>query len=384
MLHRTPRAKPIFLVVFLTSVALSTPAPAAEYVVMISVDGLGSIWLDPLLQTNQVPNLQRFVTEGATTLNARTDYNSTVTLPNHVTMVTARGIYGVGDNSHTWNNNSDPSTDPANSRYSIQNNKGSYLAGVFDVAHDNGLNTAMYATKSKFSLFNQSYNNSNGAPDPIPPDNGLNKIDRYDYSGSSSVLSHFMSDMTNVSTRRNLSFVHFGDPDGAGHTHGWGSDAYNNVVISIDGYIGQILNLVTTDPELAGKTSVILTADHGGYETDHGDPTDYHNYEIPFFVWGPAVTAGSDLYAINPTTRLDPGFGSTGTRPSFSAAVQPIRNGDGANLALGMLELGPIVGSTINSDQSLVVPEPSTIMLVMTGLLVLAFYARTSIVDTGL
>ena len=372
--HSTFRA--LIMAILVAGLAAPSSVLAAPYVIEISVDGLGSVWLQPLLDANQVPNLKRFVTEGATTMNARDDYDVTVTLPNHVTLVTGRGVYGIGGNGHMWTSNSDPSNTTTAPTYSIQNNKGSYVASVFDVAHDNGLKTGMYATKTKFSLFDHSYNNSNGRVDPIPPDDGRNKIDRYDYNASSStVTSDFVSDMNAVSSRRNYSFLHFSDPDIAGHASGWGSTGYNDSVIAVDGYLGSIFNLVATNPALAGQTDIILTADHGGYGTNHGDATDYRVYEIPFFVWGPDAAPGTDLYALNAMTRLDPGFGSSGTRPTYSASVQPIRNGDGANLALDLLGLGPIPGSTINFSQDLVVPEPSAIVLALIGLAGLVAHA---------
>jgi hypothetical protein len=325
-------------------VALAGSAPAADsvnYVINISVDGMGSSYLQSLLSSNQAPNFQQLISQGAYTFNARDDYDITVTLPNHTTMMTGRGI--VGTTGHNWTSNSDPAANQT-----LASNKGSYVASVYDVVHDNGMSTALYATKTKFSLFDTSYNATNGALDVTGADNGRDKLDRYVYnSSSSSITSQFVTNMTSSPTQFN--FLHFTDPDTAGHASGWGSTAYQNSLKAVDGYLGTILNFVESNATLKGKTAILITADHGGSGTDHSDATLPLDYTIPFIAYGPGVQAGTDLYALNSTTRQDPGTG----RPNYSAAVQPIRNGDIANLSLDLLGLSAIPGSTINTAQNL-------------------------------
>jgi hypothetical protein len=334
----------------LPSVHSQVEAGQTEYVIVISVDGGGARYVQNLIDQNLLPNFKRFQTEGVWTHNARDDYDYTVTLPNHVTIVTARGVLGVNSNGHRWTSNSDPSTTPTAMDYSIQNKKGSYVYSVFDVVHDNGLRTGLYATKTKFSLFDHSYNNGNGAPDTTGSDNGVNKIDSYVYTSNSQTLTtSFIAAMQ--TNPYNYALVHFTDGDTYGHSSGWGSVQYNNALIAVDGYLGQIFNLVASDSVLHGKTSIILTADHGGTGTDHSDKTNPLNYTIPVYIWGPDVQATEerDLYALNSTVRLSPGT----ARPAYTAAVQPIRNGDSANLALRMLSLDVIPDSTINNAQDL-------------------------------
>ncbi len=134
-------------------------------------------------------------------------------------------------------------------------------------------------------------------------------------------------------------------------------------LITIDVHAGQSFHLVESDGTLAGRTAIILSADHGGTGTGHSTATAATNYTIPFFAWGAGVGHG-DFYSINSATRLNPGT----ARPDYNAIGQPIRNGDGGNLAaLSLLGLGPIPGSMINVAQDLrvAVPEPSTLVMLV-------------------
>lgn len=343
-------------------------APAADYVVHVSVDGLRPDAVTTL-GPSQLPNIYRLRSQGAFTDNARTDVSSTVTLPNHTSILTGRGVLQAG--AHNWTSNNDP----PNTATTIHTNKGSYVASALDVAHDNGLRTGMWATKSKFSLYDQSYDNLDptnpanpnplqlGAPDTTGADNGRDKIDRYLFSSSSTTVTNdFVSQMG--SNPFHYSFLHYHDPDTVGHGSGWMTTNYLNSVKAVDARLGQVFNLIDTNPALAGNTAIIFSADHGGGApfTSHDQAGAAVNYTIPFYVWGAGVTPG-DLYALNDGTRVDPGTG----QPAYSATGQPIRNGDGGNLALSLLGLGPVPGSTINASQNLTVPEPGAAGLLALG-----------------
>jgi len=76
----------------------SRPAPAAAApgapvtrVLAVSIDGLRSSAITQLGRAG-TPTLHRLMTQGASTLNARTEREMTVTLPNHTGMVTGRRI----------------------------------------------------------------------------------------------------------------------------------------------------------------------------------------------------------------------------------------------------------------------------------------------------
>jgi hypothetical protein len=156
----------------------------------------------------------------------------------------------------------------------------------------------------------------------------------------------FLKDM--AANHYNYSFIHYRDSDSAGHAFGWGSPEYLQAVATVDGYLAEVFHLVETDPKLAGHTAIIVTTDHGGVGTNHGEAEQAVNYTIPVFVWGEGARSG-DLYAMNRAARSDPGD----DRPDYTSDGQPIRNGDTGNLALGLLGLGPIPGSMINVRQDL-------------------------------
>lgn len=323
-------------------------ARAADFVVAVSVDGMGSSYMQTLVDAGKLPHFRQLEAESAYTTNARADHDVTVTLPNHTSMVTGRPIRGAG--GHNWTSNTDPA-----SGATLHTNRGAYVASVFDVVHDSGRRVGVWVTKTKFSLFQLSYDAAHGAPDTTGEDNGRGKVDVYAYRKTSPELTlNLVSAMSTQPCQ--FAFVHFAEADSAGHTTGWGSDAYNAALVTIDGCVGRIMDLISTHPALKGRTVLIVTADHGGKGKNHSDAALSLDYTIPFFVWGAGVAPG-DLYAWNKGTRLSPGA----SRPDYNAQLQPIRNGDVGNLALSLLGLRSIPGSSIGIRQDLrVVPAAAT------------------------
>jgi hypothetical protein len=335
----TPRGHPLKrLGLFLIGSCLLTGsipvAAQVSHVIHISVDGLRSDGVTALTP-DQLPNFYRLRREGMFTDNARTDPDVTWTLPNHTGQLTGRNV--LGPDGHQYTRNSQPArTETLHS----SNPDLDYISSVFDVAHDHGLSTALFAGKSKFALYKQSYNEINGAPDLVGEDNGRDKIDLYWIEGNTSALvAAFRTAMEN--RPYHYSFVHLTDPDSIGHSLGWASEAWFESVRAVDTYLGALFELIDNTPSLRDQTAVILTADHGGVAYNHGEATDPLVYTIPFYVWGPGVGTGTDLYMANLTGRRDPGS----SHPESTDPLQPIRNSDAANLALNLLGLGPVPGS---------------------------------------
>lgn len=329
--------------------SIQSLAQGVEHVLHISVDGLRGDAI-ALLGPEKTPNFHRLRREGSFTDNARTDADFTNTLPNHTCQLTGRPVLSDDQHlGHHWKQNKDPSTPQEN----LHRNRGHYVPGVYNVAHNAGLSTALYAGKSKFILYTRSWGPVYGQPSTNTSTKTIstNKIDdALIESSMQALLDHCLSYLE--SNAPAYTFLHLRGPDSVGHSKGWiteeGSE-WMKEVIAIDAMLGRLLDTIDHSPALKNKTAIILTADHGGHEKGHGDATSAHNYVIPFYAWGPGIAPGQDLYALNKTTRRDPGD----QRILLNDAHQPIRNGEAANLCLQLLGLPAIEQSTFNAQQNL-------------------------------
>ena len=189
--------------------------------------------------------------------------------------------------------------------HNASHGQGEYIASVFDVVHDAGLSTAMFASKEKFAVYDNSYNESTGAAGP----HGKSKIDQYCFMDDGpprhcgGLNRRFLGEMAERHFR--YSFIHYRDTDSAGHQFGWESPAYHQAISIVDTYLAELLHFVDADPTMKGCTAIIVTTDHGGIGADHSDATRREDYTIPLLVWGAGVGHG-DLYELNRTARADP------------------------------------------------------------------------------
>lgn len=317
----------------------------ADQAILISVDGLRPDAVTVLGESG-APNFYRLRREGAFTSNARGDNDLTITLPNHTGMISGRPVMGPG--GHGWTANTDPFPG-----MTLHRNRGSYVGSLFDVAHDHGLRTALFVSKSKFSLYDTSYDATNGAPDELAPDNGRDKVDTFVVNeDTAELMTAFLAEET-VSPF-GVAMLHLRDPDTAGHAKKWDlqtGSPYLQAVQRVDGLLGRLLDSIEAAEPLKGKTWVVLTADHGGMlgTIRHDQNDSPEDYTIPFVVWGPGVPAGANLYELNRESRREPGS----TRIPYEDAIQPIRNADAGNLVLSLLGLPAVPGSTVNFTQDL-------------------------------
>lgn len=295
--------------------------PSAARVLAVSVDALSPAAIRRVGRSG-APNLYRLIRQGAGTLNARTSYELTLTLPNHTGMVTGRRVNARRGGHGVTFNDDRPGT--------VQSAAGEPVASIFNQVDEAGGSSAVFSTKTKFSIFKRSWP---GAVDRIvireERDRSLMKAARADL----------------IKKRRDFTFVHFGKVDQVGHARGFQSRADLRAVRQVDTLVGKFLKAIENHADLS-DTVVILTADHGGFGASHSNERSLANYRVPFLVWGPGIER-ANLYKLNGSYR-DPGR----RRVSY-AGKQPIRNGDLANLTADLLGLAAVPGSQFNVRQRL-------------------------------
>ncbi|MDO3397695.1 alkaline phosphatase family protein [Nocardioides sp. SOB44] len=294
----------------------SVDVPVAS-VLAVSIDGLNPRAIRELGR-DRAPTLHRLIDEGASTMNARTARELTTTLPNHTGMLTSRRVNADrGGHGVTWND------DRLRPR-TVHAAAGETVRSAFSVVHDETRPTALFASKTKFTLFKRSWRS---------------KIDRFTVRENNALLMRRVrGDLLN--NDRAFRFVHFSKPDVVGHDRGFLSPAYLDAVADVDRLLGRLIAAIEADPVLKNGLVLIVTADHGGKGHSHSDPTRYANYRVPFMAWGPGVAADADLYELNPH------YASPGTsRTTYATTPPPIRNGAIANLVTDLLGLGPVPGS---------------------------------------
>lgn len=237
----------------------ATDQPRAEHVFIISFDQG-----DPaLIQRSDMPTFHAMAAEGARTWNAYTVVPS-LTLPAHTSMLT-----GVGPQVHQvlWND-----YEPDKGRVKVPT--------IFSLAKQHGLVTAMFVGKEKFEHLLLP-----GSLDafvwPKPDD------------GAKSVAEIFAAQVGKL--KPNLCFIHFRDPDTAGHAHGGSSPEKMSALADCDAALKIIKDAIAA----AGLTNsvIILTADHGSHDIKNKDgkivgthgSAETSDVTIPWIAWGSGV-----------------------------------------------------------------------------------------------
>lgn len=93
-----------------------------------------------------------------------------------------------------------------------------------------------------------------------------------------------------------FAFVYLGTVDTAGHYHGWMTEGYLAQAQRVDACLARLLDAVPADAH------VLLQADHGGHERNHGTHTP-EDMTIPWVVAGPRIKQGYQIQ--RPVSLLD-------------------------------------------------------------------------------
>ncbi len=260
------------LILCLCTLSSLHAARLVDHVFIISFDG----GKPAVIAESEMPVLKKLAAEGAVTWKARTIFPPK-TLPSHTSMLT-----GLSPGKHhvLWNN--------------FEPEKGKILAPtVFNIARkaDPKLVTAMFAGKMKFHHLWQDGSldrfDFKGPQSATPAVSGADEIEKtvnpaQTVAGSAAAYI--------VDKKPNLCFIHFPDPDSAGHKSGWGSPEQKEAFKVSDQALGQIVRALTA-AGIADSSVIIISADHGGHDKTHGldIPEDM---EIPWIAWGLGVKKG--------------------------------------------------------------------------------------------
>lgn len=334
-------------------VAMAWTAPPFRHALVVSVDGLRPDAIDGP-EDGALPGFRRLM-RGPHTLQARADADITITLPNHVGMVTGRPV--GGQHGHGWTENGDPPS--VKHGGTLHKRRGDYVASMFDVAHDRGAATAVFATKTKFVLFSQSFDEDNGRKDSTGADDGTDKLDCFACVRTSAMAREMAVGWLRSRQGPSISLLHFAAPDSAGHAKGWDmapQSPYRKAVEEVDRELDALLRAIDEDPALRGNVAIVLTADHGGGVPflTHTELRAPENYVIPFIVWMGGDGPAAELVALNADRRA---VLARDVHAGNELSPQPIRNADAGNVALQLMGLPAIPGSVHNAHQDLRLSE---------------------------
>jgi predicted AlkP superfamily pyrophosphatase or phosphodiesterase len=230
----------------------ASPYRAADRVVVVSLDGLRPDAIDASTAT-----LSRLIAEGASARHARTVHPS-VTLPAHASMLS-----GAAPEAHGITHNHPSGLDRLR------------VPTVLHVARAAGMQTSLFLSKQKLDVL------AGGEAPDVMQIGGLR---------CTRILPAAERHLR--AARTGVHFVHFADPDSAGHAHGFMSGPYRDAVQRADGCLARLIAVV--EEHDVARTLVIVTADHGGHGRTHGSDEE-QDMRIPWIAWGAGIGPGQSL-----------------------------------------------------------------------------------------
>lgn len=239
----------------------------AKYVFFLGVDGWGSYSVP---SSTDIPTIKYMMDNGCCTLKKRTEI-PTVSGPNWAAMFNGAPLSMTG----YTDNNCTPSFQPLrvtenntwpNIFYELRKQRPEVEMGIVTEWIDL-LN--MVDTKS-FDYVDEVYDNSTGSRAWVKKAQAYVK-----------------------EKRPNLLFVHIDQVDHAGHSAGHGTPDYYKSVYAVDDEIEEFMQTVK-DEGLYDESIFIVTSDHGGIGTGHGNNT-LQEMETPFVIFGKGVRKGESI-----------------------------------------------------------------------------------------
>lgn len=226
--------------------------------ILISIDGLDRKVFMELLQSNQLPNIKRLATQNNSEpvfLNSQIIDHQTETKPGHAAMLT-----GVGPEVNFVLSNSQfqPIPKGLTIHERLEDNLGEeniYTIFVSSKAENVG-------AKNAEELGNREVD---GIPIVgAPYFNAKKSIDYFSAEDRPTVLAkrEFIEALNSVPNKPFFGFLHFRNPDKAGHSYGRESKSFRKKTIEVDSAIGDILDELKSlgaDKD----TRIFVTADHG-------------------------------------------------------------------------------------------------------------------------
>jgi predicted AlkP superfamily pyrophosphatase or phosphodiesterase len=217
------------------------------------------------LAAARCPNVAGLIARGASTLTA-TGVMPCITLPNHATIFHSVPPARHGITSNEWQ----PMARP--------------VPGLFEAARAGGLRTAM--------LYNWEPLRDLARPGSL--DAAFFRSSQHDSDGDDLTAAAAVELLRR--DRPDFIFVYFGTVDAVGHDHGWMSAEYLAQLERVDAALGGVLAALGDD------FAVVVQADHGGHDRDHGLPIP-EDLTVPWMAAGPGLCRGHRIQA--PVTHLD-------------------------------------------------------------------------------
>jgi hypothetical protein len=318
---------------------LAAQRAGIRHVVVLDVEGLPAAALTGRY-ARYAPQIRRMIRAGAATLNARTDTESSASLPNLVSLLSGRpAAKAYGGHGVTWSKDQPHRKRRATVRAATRH----YVPTLFDSVHDWGGSTSFLSSDPSAALIRRSYDAAHGAQDRQGVGYGKAKLSVSSVRSSDTKAAQVLKKQLKRHART-VSVVQLSGLRTAGQRSGFLSRPYLKALKRLDRKVGSIWASIYRNPRLARSTVVVLTADSGGHRRA-AQGRALSNYQVPFVVWGHGVPGSTDLYRLNPAYR-SPGSGRVGY-----TGAQPIRTADVANLVTGVLGYPAVAGSRTRTTQ---------------------------------